>query len=173
MVIVVSVVLFFLVSQQRFAEAAKIRGSINQYQSMLEEKERRVRNLAQEKRDLQDLVTSYEKVRKSFFHYNEAIDFVINDLTDMVKSNTLNYTALNLKPIKPIDDKLSDFSVALDVEGDYGNVRKFIFDIENSDRAMYLDDFNLMAKTVDPVKVGTSLVLHLFVLSNPETKGQL
>lgn len=167
----IAMAILFISTKSKFTEAAKVKASIEQYKGMLEEKEKRVRNISQDKKELEELVVQFTKVKDSFFTYDQAMDYVINNLTAMVKNNNINYTALNIKPVKLLDESVSDFSITLDVDGPYTNLRRFIDQLENSDRAIYLDDYVITARSILPVNVGTNLVIHFMFMAKNEKQG--
>ncbi|HCT86316.1 MAG: hypothetical protein DKM50_02555 [Candidatus Margulisiibacteriota bacterium] len=162
-IVVICLVAAYIINKPKFRECLEINQNIKKYESLLADREKQVRNIVSEKKRNEDLAKNYENIRASFFTYNQAMEFVINDLTVLLGKSNLTFSSISIKPIKKIDKELYDFSVDIEVEGSYSHLRSFIVNLENSERAVFFDDFSLSIKTVSPLSLGTRLTLNLLV----------
>jgi len=98
---------------------------------------------------LEDSLKEWEEIDKFYtkfkqehlMKFDEFSNFR-NDLEKILKKNRLDSSRLNFK-IHNLRDKIVRVSIVFGLSGTYKNIKKFIFDIENNSRLIFLNEVKL------------------------------
>lgn len=88
----------------------------------------------------------YSAFRQEYLMKFDEFPVFRNDLEKIFSRNNLDSSRLNFK-IQNLRDKIVRVSIVFGLKGTYKNIKKFIFDIENDPRLVFLGDAKLSKST--------------------------
>ena len=126
--------------------------------------ERTVRSLQREARSSETLLAGLRDVNEFSQGYPRRADLVglMSQLTKLAKSQSLQVPEVNYQPSELKEIALTKVAVSMGIEGPYGKIRRFLYELEGLRRFLVIERLSLSdPKGTSDLQVRLQLALYL------------
>jgi len=126
--------------------------------------EHTVRNLQREARSSETLLAGLREVNEFSQGYPRRTDLVglMSQLTKLAKSLSLQVPEVNYQPSELKEIALTKVAVSMGIEGSYGKIRRFLYELEGVRRFLVIERLSLSdPKGTSDLQVRLQLALYL------------
>jgi Tfp pilus assembly protein PilO len=125
--------------------------------------QRRIRTLQREAQSGDGIVTAFREVEEFAQGYPPSAELVplIGRLTTLARSLALEIPTVEYKPAAVKEVGLTKITVTMGVEGNYGKIRRFLYDLESMRHHLVIESLSLAdPKGISDLQVRLQLALY-------------
>jgi len=134
-----------------------------QEENQLLDLQRRIRSVQREAQSGEGFLTAFREVEEFAQGYPPQEDLVplIGRLTKLARSLALEVPSVDYRPAVVKEVGLTKVTVAMGIEGSYGKIRRFLYDLETMRRQLVIESLSLTdPKGISDLQVRLQLALY-------------
>ena len=159
--LLVAIQLYFSVISPKLTEYEKEKDKLEKFSKLFQSKKKKATDKKTIESEIASLSDTLEDKQQDFFTLEEVNVFSFTEINKICKLFDLQLNSVEFRRTKGRQQNISSHPLDIKFTGDFYNLMDFIYELENYEKIITVDNIDLNIQSVSPVILRVSMIINL------------